>query len=280
MLTGKALIDDIDSRPVGFDQLAVWWMGQHSFIIKTAAGSVIYIDPFLSPWPSRNVPPMLRPEEVTNASIIAGTHDHADHIDRPVWPGLAKASPQATFVVPELLREGLSRELEIPLERMVGLDDGRTIELGNVRISAIASAHEFLDRDPDTGLHPYLGYILEANGVTLYHAGDTCIYEGLHAKLRRWKIDVALLPINGRDAKRLASGCIGNMTYQEAVDLAGTLQFGLTIPTHYDMFTSNPGDPQAFVEYAKVKYPGMRTRVFEYGEVVVVERGGKARMTT
>ena len=70
---------------------------------------------------------------------------------------------------------------------------------------------------------------------------------------------MAFLPINGRDAKRLSSGCLGNMTYQEAADLAGELSFGMTIPTHYDMFENNSADPQPFIDYMKVKYPNSKT---------------------
>ncbi len=69
-------------------------------------------------------------------------------------------------------------------------------------------------------------------------------------------IDAALLPINGRDAVRYRRNCIGNMTFQEAADLAGELQPGLVIPGHWDMFADNPGDPDAFVDYLTIKYNG------------------------
>ncbi|MER2105044.1 MAG: hypothetical protein ABS999_24480, partial [Pseudomonas atacamensis] len=48
---------------------------------------------------------------------------------------------------------------------------------------AIAAAHEFLDRDEGTGLYPCLQYIIEGNGVRIYHAGDTLRYEGMLPKL-------------------------------------------------------------------------------------------------
>jgi L-ascorbate metabolism protein UlaG (beta-lactamase superfamily) len=56
-------------------------------------------------------------------------------------------------------------------------------------------------------------------------------------------IDAALLPINGRDGARYRRNCIGNMTFQEAADLAGELHPRLVIPGHWDMFADNPGDP-------------------------------------
>jgi L-ascorbate metabolism protein UlaG (beta-lactamase superfamily) len=271
MKTGNRLIRDIDACRVGAGQLALWWLGQHGFVVKIGP-QVLYVDAFLTNLPERQVPPLLQPEEITHADLILGSHDHGDHIDRTVWPALAAASAQARFIVPELLRARLASELGIPVERFIGLDDGTSAQLGGLRVTGIAAAHEFLDQDPSTGRYPYLGYIVEGNGCTLYHSGDGCIYEGLQAKLRRWQIDVGLLPINGRDARRLAANCIGNMTYQEAADLAGALQPGLTIPGHYDMFAFNGADVSLFVDYMRVKYPQLSVHVCEYGEKVVYRR--------
>ena len=120
---------------------------------------------------------------------------------------------------------------------------------------AIAACHEFLDQDPETGLYPALQYVIEGNGVRIYHAGDTLRYEGMRPKLRAFgPMDAILVPINGRDGKRYRDNCIGNMTFQEAADLAGELSPGLTIPGHWDMFAGNPGDPEAFADYVDAKY--------------------------
>jgi L-ascorbate 6-phosphate lactonase len=270
VLSGPDLIRDIDTCEVAPGQLALWWIGQHSFVAK-AGKTVIYIDPFLSDLEGRQIPSMIESEIISHADIICGTHDHADHIDRPIWPALAAASPQAKFVVPELLRERLAQELPVSIDRLIGLDEGTSTEICGVKISAIAASHEFLDQDPETGKYPYLGFIFEANGVTWYHAGDTVWYEGLQTKLKGFnKFDLMLLPINGRDAKRLSSGIIGNMTYQEAADLAGPLRPGLVIPTHYEMFAGNPGDPAAFQEYVSVKYPQVRTHRCRHGERLMI----------
>jgi L-ascorbate metabolism protein UlaG (beta-lactamase superfamily) len=102
--------------------------------------------------------------------------------------------------------------------------------------------------------------------VCLYHSGDTLVYEGLLTTLRRWKLDAAFLPINGRDAERYLSGCIGNMTYQEAADLAGELEVGLAVPTHWDMFVHNSEDPAKFVDFLAAKYPRVRSWAGKAGE--------------
>ena len=267
------LIRDIDSRRVGQGELVFWWLGQHSFVVK-AGGHVIYLDPFLTDMPERLVQPLLPATDVTHARVISGTHDHGDHIDRDAWPALAKSSPGATFIVPERLHRRLARDLSIDRDRMVGLDDDTSAEIAGIRVTGVAAAHEFLDKDPQTGQFPYLGYVFEVNGCTFYHSGDTCIYEGLPTRLGRWEFDVMFLPINGRDAERLAAGCIGNMTYQEAADLAGTLRPGMVVPAHYDMFATNPGDPEAFRAYVKVKYPGQQVCICEYGKAVRISKPG------
>lgn len=269
--SGDQIRTDIESYEGEEGQFAVWWLGQHSFVLKFGK-TTIYIDPFLSAMPERQVPPLLKPEQVTNADAICGTHDHMDHIDREVWPALAEASPQAKFIVPGLVKEDLIETLKMDRDRFRGLDDGLSFEIGEVTISAIPAAHEFLDRDSKSGSYPYLGFVLEGDHSIAYHAGDTCVYEGLYHRLRQWpRYDLMLLPINGRDAERYRKNILGNMTYQEAADLAGSFRAGLVIPTHWDMFEFNPGDPQAFVEYMQVKYPDVPARIPEYGRRLVVQ---------
>ena len=116
---------------------------------------------------------------------------------------------------------------------------------------------------------------MAGEGVSAYFAGDTVNYEGLLTRLQEMGPDVVFLPINGRDAERYRRGCIGNLTYQEAVDLAGELAPRLAVPVHYDMFAANSEDPRKFVDYLEAKYPGVRSWVGEHGERVEVE-GGRA----
>lgn len=266
MSHAQELIAQINRCDVPHGRLACWWLGQHSFIVK-AGNIVLYLDPFLTDLPDRLVKSPLRPTEITNADIVCGSHDHLDHIDRPSWPALGEASPQATFVVPDLLRDSLLSEMKWPPERIIGLDDGAAIERQGVRITGIAAAHEFLDQDPRSLRYPYLGYVLQANGCSIYHSGDSCLYEGLQTKLTKWNFDAVFLPINGRDAVRLAAKCIGNMTYQEAADLAGALKPALTIPAHYGMFESNTLDPRLFADYMAIKYPPLKVHVPQIGEM-------------
>jgi len=270
MKSGLDLINEVDNCTLEKGKMAFWWLGQIGYVVKLGE-LVIYLDAFLAENPDRLVKPLLKPEEVVNADFIFGSHDHIDHIDRAVWHELSLSSPLAKFVVPQLLIKGLSKDLDILEDRFVGLDDDLSVILKGLKVTGIAAAHEFLDQDPKTGSFPYLSFVIEGNDCTLYHSGDTCIYEGMLTKLKKWnKFDVMFLPINGRDAKKYRSNLIGNMTYQEAVDLAGTLKPRLVVPAHYDMFCGNTQDPELFVDYLDAKYTGVKCWVGGYGEKVII----------
>lgn len=267
MAAGTALVDDVARRALGTDEGCLWWLGQHGFILKLA-DTVAYLDAYLSPHPQRRFAPQLAPQEVTNAALVLGSHDHGDHVDRDAWPLMARASPGARFGVPALLLPGLAADLGIEPSRFIGFDEGTEARVAELEVRAVAAAHELLDPDPASGRHPYLGFIVRGNGCTVYHAGDTCRYEGLETVLRSFAPDVMILPINGRDARRLRANCIGNMTYQEAADLAGALKPGLVIAAHFDMFAFNSEDPELFRDYVEVKYPGLRVEIPRHGEPI------------
>lgn len=229
------------------------WLGQMGLLIETG-NSKICIDYFASPVDGRQTPPPVPADRLTGINMFIGTHDHIDHMDHDAWKIWAKINPEASFIFPAKHMKAVLND-GIKPENAVGLNDGDSYSSGDITIHAIAAAHEFLDRDENTGLYPYMQYIIEVNGARIHHAGDTVRYEGMLPKLRAFgRIDVQLLPINGRDAQRYRSNWIGNMTYQEAADLAGETEPGIVIPGHWDMFDINGGDPNAFADYLDAKY--------------------------
>ena len=256
MLTGKALIEDVNCWSGPANSLAFWWLGQASFIIKLG-GRVVYIDPYLSADPRRRTPPLLRLDEATNADLVVCSHNHTDHIDPGALPGIATASPCAVIVVPKAV-EAQVVKLGIASERIVGLNDAQTWDNKGLTVTAIKAKHEFFDPTAE-GNYPYLSYVICAGNVCVYHAGDTLVYDGLIGSLRLFGLTVAFVPINGRDAERYKAGCIGNMTYQEAVDFVGELEPRLAVPMHYEMFAHNSQDPQLFVDYLHAKYPQVKS---------------------
>src|SRR5512136_2580666 len=255
---GKRLLADVQGRRIPDDALGLWWLGQASFIVR-GAGVTVYVDPYLNPSPRRVVPPPFRPAQVTNADVVLCTHDHGDHIDPTALPGIAGASPRATIVVPGVARDKVIG-MGVPADRVVVPPIDAPIAYGKLAVRAIPAAHEGLDYSPERG-HPYLGYLLELNGVRLYHAGDCTMYDGLTERLKAYRPDVVLLPINGHDWKRLRQGIIGNMTYREAADLAAEVGADLAIPMHYGMFPHNTEPPGHFVDYVCEHYPTLKIKL-------------------
>ena len=272
-LQGHALLDDIAAADPPLGTLAFWWLGQNGFVFK-GAGRVVYLDPYLfvPPGGRRQTPAPLRPEEVTNAHLILGTHDHSDHVDRKSLPAMLAASPAAKLVVSRVVASRLGED-GYPIERLVGLDDGDTVDLEGVQVTAIRAAHEFFDRDPQWG-YPHLGFVLRLNGVTLFHAGDGVPWEGLISTVAGHRPDGVFIPINGRDGERYRRNCIGNFTFQEAVDLVGAVRPRLAVPMHYDMFAGNQERVERFVDYLDAKFPGIACWVGPAGRRALLTAGG------
>jgi L-ascorbate metabolism protein UlaG (beta-lactamase superfamily) len=247
-------------------QVALWWLGQSGFGLRGSAATLL-VDPFLADYPGRLVPPPFRPDQAGGLDAITITHDHLDHLDEESLPGLAEASPEARFVVPEPLVERVA-ELGIPSERVAGVQPDQPLELNGLTIHPIPASHgDDLKQgygfglERSDGLYRYLGYVFDLGGVRVYHAGDTIPYEGMEERLRDLRVDVALLPINGRDTERETQGIVGNLDEGEAANLAAAIGADLLVPMHYDMFAWNPGSPERLVELARKDHPELQVLV-------------------
>ncbi|MEJ2704397.1 MAG: MBL fold metallo-hydrolase [Sedimentisphaerales bacterium] len=250
----NALVNEINEAQVKTGTLRIWWIGQEGFVFKSAT-QIIYIDPYLSTYaeritkgkPNEHVrirPAPIKPEDVTHADIVFCTHDHADHIDPESIPIIADRSSYARFVVPESARQTM-RSFGIDNERIYGMKGDDELRLNDIQVYAIPAKHERFDLDPQKG-YPYLSYLIQIDGIAVFHAGDTISYDGQVEYLKKHKIDVAFLPINGRDDFRHTLDFAGNFTCEEAVRFALDIDAGLTIPMHYDMFTINTADINEF----------------------------------
>ena len=240
--------------PLG--QVVLWWLGQSGFLMRGAATTLL-VDPYLSPHPDRLVPAPFAPHEAAGVQVVACTHDHLDHLDDGCLLGLAEASPSAHLVVPAPVADRVAG-LGIPPERIVGAQPEAPIALGSITVHPVPACHGVdpgdaysFGRELSGGLYRYLGFVFELGGVRVYHAGDTIPYDGMAERLRGLRVDVALLPINGRDGAREAQGIVGNLDEVEAAELADRIGADLVVPMHYEMFAANPGSPARLVEEAE-----------------------------
>lgn len=262
---------------LGSGGLALLGLGQAGVALRGPA-QTIYIDPYLTSNDGsggrmeRLFAPPLLPGEIDDASAVLVSHAHIDHFDPQTLGPIASSSPQSLFIGPYPCDFALAG---IPPDRAVTPAAFEPQAVGDATITALPAAHPRIELT-DSG-YSCLGFIVEMNGVTVYHAGDTVIYDedeesgtpSLLDSLSRWNIDVMLVPINGRDWFRSAKGVVGNTNAREAVLLAEQLDVRLVVPTHYDLIPGNTVNPANFVDILYRTNPNRPHHLLRPGELYV-----------
>ncbi|GAA2372915.1 MBL fold metallo-hydrolase [Streptomyces cuspidosporus] len=237
-----------EARP---DEVTLWWLGQAGFALRHR-DRLILIDPYLSDtlaekyrgklFPHRRMHPApVAPEAIRGVTAVLCTHGHTDHMD----PGTIRAllpHNDPRFIVPRAER---ARALErgVPATRLTGTNAGERVELdGDITVEPVPAAHEHLEHDAN-GDHRFLGYVLTIGGLRVYHSGDCVPYEGQPELLRALGADLALLPVNGRDAYRTDNGVPGNFTVREAAELCEAAGIPHLLCHHFGLFDFNTVDP-------------------------------------
>ncbi len=274
ILRDQVLVDDVLAFPAEPSAFRCWWLGQSGFLLAWR-GHRFLLDPYLSDSLTRKYARTDKPhvrcsERVVDPDLLdfvdlaTATHLHTDHLDGDTLRPLLAGNPGMTLLIPEAIREEAVLRLACPPDFPTGMDAGQTLDFPalSLSVSAVPAAHELLDRDA-RGRHLYLGFVLRFGPFSIYHSGDTVRFDGMEDILRPFDLDVAFLPINGRDpARRVA----GNLFPDEAVRLARDIGARSVVPCHYDMFAFNTADPQALVDAARLA--GQSFRVFRNGEGV------------
>jgi L-ascorbate 6-phosphate lactonase len=264
------LLEQMNDTDIIKGSIAVWHLGQEGVAVKGSAQQVLYFDPYLSNYIEemdglrRNFPIPLDPSRITNADLVFISHHHLDHLDPKTIGPLAKASPQSKFIVPAP-HVSILYELGISGERIIPAKANEQLQINGIIIYPFAGKHEEFEVDQN-GDHSYLGYIVEINNICFYHAGDTLVYPELIQQLKHREIDIAYLPINGRDYFRNKKEIIGNMNFREAIELVAEIKVDTMIPCHYDLFDMNFENPSYFVDYLYRYYPRQKFKMLVPGE--------------
>jgi L-ascorbate metabolism protein UlaG (beta-lactamase superfamily) len=270
VLQDEAFLADVAEARAEFEHFHLWWLGQSGFLLQWAGRHLLF-DPYLSDSLTkkyagtanphvRMTERVIGPEQLNFIDAVTSSHNHTDHLDAETLIPLLQANPKMELVVPEANREFVVDRLRIVAELPRGLDAGKFATVGPFKIHAVPAAHEQFEQD-ENGRHKFLGYVVEFGGWFVYHSGDTVGNESLVEWVRRWPIDVALLPINGRGTERRVAG---NLWGREAAQLARNIGARLVIPCHYEMFEFNTATPEEFV--AACGRLGQPHRVLRAGE--------------
>jgi L-ascorbate metabolism protein UlaG (beta-lactamase superfamily) len=257
VLQDDDFLADVTQARNDTEELHLWWLGQSGFLVQWHNHHLL-LDPYLSDSLTqkyaatdkphvRMTERVIAPERLDFIDVVTSSHSHTDHLDKETLVPLLRVNPKIELVIPEANREFVVDRLGLVAEQPRGLNVGDSVTVGGFKITAVPAAHNLLEKD-DWGRHRFLGYVVQTDTWTLYHAGDTKLFEDMEARLRPFQIDVALLPINGdRPERRVA----GNLSGKEAAVLAKNIGARIAIPCHYDMFEFNTVTPDEFADTAR-----------------------------
>jgi len=256
-LQDDAFLEDVYSVSRDHSSLHIWWLGQSGFLVGWQGRHLLF-DPYLSDSLTkkyaetekphvRMTERVVAPERLGFIDVVTSSHNHTDHLDGETLKPLLRVNPNLKVVVPRANLEFAAERLQVSKERLTPISVDGPVTANEIELHAVPAAHEKLEQD-DSGHYRCIGLLAKIGPWTLYHSGDTMLYEGMEERLQSFDIDIAFLPINGRDPAR---GVAGNLSGEEAVSLARDINASLVIPCHFDMFEFNTVPPQAFVEAAK-----------------------------
>jgi L-ascorbate metabolism protein UlaG (beta-lactamase superfamily) len=203
---------------------------------------------------------VVRPALLKNISIVTSSHNHTDHLDEETLIPVLKNNPGIKLIIPEANRDFVTERIKCDKDFPIGLNDRRSVSVDEFTFHGIPAKHNEIERDGD-GNCKYMGYVIEFGEYKIYHSGDTLWFAEMVDLLQPYKVDVALLPVNGNKPERKVAG---NLDGREAATLGKAINAGCVIPCHYDMFTFNTADVNEFINEAeKIRQP---FRVLKIGE--------------
>ncbi len=265
----ETFLRDLEMARALTDQLHIWWLGQSGFLLQWQDTRLLF-DPYLSDSLTRKyvetdkphirmTEQVVQPGALMEIDVVTSSHNHTDHLDGETLLALFGSNPGLRLVLPEANVDFAADRLGGYREEMIGLAEGIPRDVVEIQFTAIPAAHE--ERTP-----AFQGFVAKIGPWTVYHSGDTLLFDGLMDVLAPFEIDVAFLPINGRAPERRVAG---NLNGEEAAQLAKSIGAGLVIPCHYEMFTFNTASPDRFE--ATCKELGQAFRRMRAGERLSLE---------
>lgn len=278
---GMALLEDIRYTELPGEQVAVWYIGQCGFVLKTE-NKIIYIDPVLndicdeSGNTVRLYEAPYKPENAT-ADYVICTHEHIDHMAVETIKGICNNNPQVKIIVPGACKAVLMAE-GIEHDKIIEASAEEEMIFSGIRLFPFSTAHPVHSVGED-GRDKNLAYYILCGQVSFLHMGDTYLTDNLIECLKsRLGPDVLMVPINGRDFYLERQSIIGNMTAREAAKFSKELEAELTIPMHFDMVKGNTVNPLYFVEELWEVDSSLKFSIPALGErILITKRSGRTK---
>ncbi|MBW4081320.1 metal-dependent hydrolase [Paenibacillus sp. S150] len=217
----------------------------HSCVQIEVNGKSLIIDPFIS----GNSAAVTKAEDIQTDAVLL-THAHMDHI-------LDAAPIAERNNVPVVAIVELAAYLGEKGAETIGMNIGGTADLGFAKATMIHAFHTSsitLENGQSIYGGTPAGFIIEAEGRTVLHAGDTGLFSDLKMFGELYDIDLAILPIGGHFT----------MGPEHALIAAKWLGAKQVLPVHYNTFPPIRQDAAAFVK--SLEGAGIKGTALAYGE--------------
>lgn len=213
---------------VSTGEICLTWIGHASFLLQIEGMNVL-IDPNWSMWLKvikRLKRPGLNIESLPSIDVVLVTHAHFDHLDRRTLRRVAADQP---IVVPT----GVGNLVhDLGFNIVHELAEWEQVDLGPLRVS-LTPCHHWGARMLHDSHRGFGGFVIEADGRSIFHCGDSAYFPGFEEIGKRFPIEIALLPIGAYDAP---SGREVHMNPEEAVRAFLELRAQKLVPMHYGTF--------------------------------------------
>ncbi len=209
-------------------RVALTWIGHASFLVQFSDLNVL-IDPNFANWLfllKRIKRAGLRLKDLPPIDLVLLTHAHYDHFHRPT---LRRLPATKLGVMPWGLGD-LARGLGF--ERIIELQTWDSFSHDDWKVTLTPCRHWGARRLRD--LHRgYGGFVLEHQGRSVYHAGDSAYFDGFKEIGRRLTPEIALLPIGTYYPDTFRNVHMGP---DEALRVFRDLRSRWFVPMHYGTF--------------------------------------------
>ena len=225
----------------------------HAFVeFTTADGKVVLFDPWTKDDGNPGCP--VDTKEIEKADLVLVSHDHFDHLGSAVAicnnTGALLGGPVQSLR--RLQEEGFDSEKVVNFGS--GYMVGGGVALDWVNVVAIPAFHS-----SDTAC-AIGNIVIAADGTTVYHAGDTCVFGDMELYGRLYPIDVALLPMGG----------VFTMDAFQAGEAVKMINPKLAVPIHYASFPIIAKTADGFIKECGEKAPRVKVAALSAGESITI----------
>ena len=217
----------------------------HSCVQLATGDKSLLIDPFLT----GNPVAVTKAEDIKTDYILL-THAHSDHIGDCV--PIAKANEATVVATFELAQYMAWKQC-----KTIPMNMGGTVDLGFAKAKLVQAFHSSgIIEDEGKIIYGGMpgGFVIQIEGLTVIHAGDTALFSDMKMIGERHHIDIAFIPI----------GDHFTMGPEDALQAAAWYGAKLVIPIHYNTFPPIRRDADAFVKALEAQ--GQKGRVMKPGE--------------